>query len=200
MASTTLRSLLSALPTDPSWAPPETKDSTLGGIPYAPYSKGDKLGRMADWTAEGKDRERGGQRQQYGNRYRGKLEDVARLLLDVTLTHCRSTSIWCRTNQSFRFTGCRRRVDFLRCRQQPHSSSWKRIWWTWWFCSLPGPRRAWCCISWTWWTWYIPTCRWHSSRWTRRSTRVRQQTAGWTRRPRRTSFRLERLRQTTTQP
>jgi len=74
MASTTLRSLLSALPTDPSWAPPETKDSTLGGIPYAPYSKGDKLGRMADWTVEGKDRERGGQRQQYGNRYRGKIQ------------------------------------------------------------------------------------------------------------------------------
>jgi translation initiation factor 3 subunit D len=44
----------------------------LEGIPYAPYSKADKLGRMADWT-EGKDRERGG-RQQYGNRnYRGEF-------------------------------------------------------------------------------------------------------------------------------
>ena len=42
----------------------------LEGVPYAPYSKADKLGRMADWT-EGKDRERGG-RQQYGGRnYRG---------------------------------------------------------------------------------------------------------------------------------
>ncbi|OAG21805.1 eukaryotic translation initiation factor 3 subunit D [Alternaria alternata] len=38
----------------------------LDGVPFAPYSKADKLGRMADWT-EGKDRERGG-RQQYGNR------------------------------------------------------------------------------------------------------------------------------------
>jgi len=42
----------------------------LDGVPYAPYSKSDKLGRMADWT-EGKDRDRGG-RQQYGGRnYRG---------------------------------------------------------------------------------------------------------------------------------
>jgi translation initiation factor 3 subunit D len=47
----------------------------LEGVPYAPYSKADKLGRMADWT-EGKDRERGG-RQQYGNRnYRGTMTDA----------------------------------------------------------------------------------------------------------------------------
>jgi translation initiation factor 3 subunit D len=45
----------------------------LDGVPFAPYSKADKLGRMADWT-EGKDRERGG-RQQYGNRnYRGEFD------------------------------------------------------------------------------------------------------------------------------
>jgi len=70
-----LSSLLAALPTDPAWAPPETKDSTLNGVPYAPFSKGDKLGRMADWTAEGKDRERG-QRPQYGNRYRGRCGEL----------------------------------------------------------------------------------------------------------------------------
>lgn len=77
MAPMALSSLLAALPTDPAWAPPETKDSTLNGVPYAPFSKGDKLGRMADWTAEGKDRERGG-RPQYGNRYRGVFQESLR--------------------------------------------------------------------------------------------------------------------------
>ncbi|KHN98538.1 eukaryotic translation initiation factor 3 [Metarhizium album ARSEF 1941] len=42
--------------------------ATAGGRPYAPFSKGDKLGRMADWTAEGKDRDRG--RAQYNRNYR----------------------------------------------------------------------------------------------------------------------------------
>lgn len=41
----------------------------LEGVPYAPYSKADKLGRMADWT-EGKDRERGGRQQYSGRNYR----------------------------------------------------------------------------------------------------------------------------------
>lgn len=67
-----LRDLLAALPVDPSWGPPDTTEITLGGLPYAPYSKGDKLGRMADWTAEGKDREGRGGRQQYGRNYRGE--------------------------------------------------------------------------------------------------------------------------------
>ncbi|EKG17692.1 Eukaryotic translation initiation factor 3 subunit 7 [Macrophomina phaseolina MS6] len=39
----------------------------LEGVPYAPYSKADRLGRMADWT-EGKDRDGRGGRQQYGGR------------------------------------------------------------------------------------------------------------------------------------
>lgn len=64
------RDLLAALPTDPSWGPPTSTETTLDGVPYAPYSKGDKLGRMADWTTEGKDRDRPN-RQQYGNRFRG---------------------------------------------------------------------------------------------------------------------------------
>ena len=49
----------------------------LDGVPFAPYSKADKLGRMADWT-DGKDRDRGG-RQQYGNRnYRGRKFEALR--------------------------------------------------------------------------------------------------------------------------
>ena len=69
MATTTLHDLLAALPSDPSWGPPDSNEKTLNGVPYAPFSKGDKLGRMADWTSEGKDRERGG-RQNYNRSYR----------------------------------------------------------------------------------------------------------------------------------
>jgi translation initiation factor 3 subunit D len=62
--------LVSSLPDTKGWGPPVSTETSLNGVPYAPFSKGDKLGRMADWT-EGKDRERGG-RQQYGGRgYRG---------------------------------------------------------------------------------------------------------------------------------
>ncbi|ODA76616.1 hypothetical protein RJ55_07887 [Drechmeria coniospora] len=56
-------------PPGDGWGPEVTTETTLNGIPYAPFSKGDKLGRMADWTAEGKDRERGG-RMQYNRNYR----------------------------------------------------------------------------------------------------------------------------------
>lgn len=65
-----LLGLIKALPADGGWGPPVSSETMLGGVPYAPYSKSDKLGRMADWT-EGKDRDRGG-RQQYGGRnFRG---------------------------------------------------------------------------------------------------------------------------------
>lgn len=70
MAPASLLDLVSALPSGDSWGPPTTSETTLNGVPYAPFSKGDKLGRMADWTAEGRDRERGG-RQQYNRNYRG---------------------------------------------------------------------------------------------------------------------------------
>jgi len=70
MAPASLLDLVSALPSDDTWGPPTTTETTLKGVPYAPYSKGDKLGRMADWTSEGRDRERGG-RQQYNRNYRG---------------------------------------------------------------------------------------------------------------------------------
>jgi len=67
-----LLDLVSALPSGDSWGPSATTETTLNGVPYAPFSKGDKLGRMADWT-EGKGGDRGG-RQQYGNRgYRGNI-------------------------------------------------------------------------------------------------------------------------------
>jgi translation initiation factor 3 subunit D len=70
MAPVSLLDLVSALPSSDGWGPAVSTETTLDGVPYAPYSKADKLGRMADWT-EGKDRERGG-RQQYGGRnYRG---------------------------------------------------------------------------------------------------------------------------------
>ncbi|KAE9966771.1 hypothetical protein EG328_003693 [Venturia inaequalis] len=66
MAPVSLLDLVSALPSNDGWGPAASTETTLDGVPYAPYSKADKLGRMADWT-EGKDRERGG-RQQYGGR------------------------------------------------------------------------------------------------------------------------------------
>ncbi|KAF1999433.1 translation initiation factor eIF-3, subunit D [Amniculicola lignicola CBS 123094] len=66
MAPASLLDLVSALPTTDGWGPPVATETMLEGVPYAPFSKADKLGRMADWT-DGKDRDRGG-RQQYGGR------------------------------------------------------------------------------------------------------------------------------------
>ncbi|KAL2024190.1 hypothetical protein VTK56DRAFT_9346 [Thermocarpiscus australiensis] len=68
--TSSLVDLLNALP-DPgdTWGPPVTSETTLNGVPYAPYSKGDKLGRMADW-ADAKDRDGRGGRQQYNRNYR----------------------------------------------------------------------------------------------------------------------------------
>ncbi|KAI9894239.1 MAG: hypothetical protein M1814_004093 [Vezdaea aestivalis] len=64
-----LSSIISSLPTDDTWGPPTTTETLHNGVPYAPYSKSDKLGRMADWTTEGKEgRERG--RQGYNRNYR----------------------------------------------------------------------------------------------------------------------------------
>jgi translation initiation factor 3 subunit D len=69
MAPISIADIVSALPSEDEWGPPTPSETTLDGVPYAPFSKGDKLGRMADWTAEGKDRERGG-RQNYNRNYR----------------------------------------------------------------------------------------------------------------------------------
>jgi hypothetical protein len=70
MAPTSIADLVAALPSEESWGPASSADNMLNGVPYAPFSKGDKLGRMADWTAESKDRERQG-RQQYNRNFRG---------------------------------------------------------------------------------------------------------------------------------
>ena len=75
MAPLELNTLIAALPEHESgWGPPASVESALNEVPYAPYSKGDKLGRMADWTSEGgKDgRDQRGGRQGYNRNYRGK--------------------------------------------------------------------------------------------------------------------------------
>ncbi|RMZ85038.1 hypothetical protein DV738_g237, partial [Chaetothyriales sp. CBS 135597] len=69
MPGISLADTISQLSVDDEWGPPVTSATTLDGVPYAPFSKGDKLGRMADWTQEGKEgRDRGGR--QYGRNYR----------------------------------------------------------------------------------------------------------------------------------
>lgn len=69
-------------PAGDGWGPSVTSETTLNGVPYAPFSKGDKLGRMADWTAEGKDRDRGG-RAQYNRNFRGKLRYIIFFFLSL---------------------------------------------------------------------------------------------------------------------
>lgn len=69
MPHTSIADLVGALPADDTWGPATPTDNMLGGVPYAPFSKGDKLGRMADWTSDSKGGERGG-RQQYQRNYR----------------------------------------------------------------------------------------------------------------------------------
>lgn len=80
MAPTSIADLVAALPAEDSWGPATTADNMLGGVPYAPFSKGDKLGRMADWTAESKDRERQG-RPQYNRNFRGEFCDLETFFL-----------------------------------------------------------------------------------------------------------------------
>ncbi|KAJ6014246.1 hypothetical protein N7540_008837 [Penicillium herquei] len=69
MAPISIADLVAALPSEDSWGPSVSGDNMLNGVPYAPFSKGDKLGRMADWTAESKDRNNQG-RQQYNRNFR----------------------------------------------------------------------------------------------------------------------------------
>ncbi|KAI8953858.1 eukaryotic translation initiation factor 3 subunit D [Xylaria longipes] len=71
MDQKSLADLIAALPDGDGWGPATTAETTLNGVPYAPFSKGDKLGRMADWTADSKDgRDGRGGRQQYNRNYR----------------------------------------------------------------------------------------------------------------------------------
>lgn len=69
--SQSLADIIAALPDGDGWGPAVTTELTLNGVPYAPFSKGDKLGRMADWT-DGKDRDGRGGRQQYNRNFRGE--------------------------------------------------------------------------------------------------------------------------------
>lgn len=69
MPSTSLADLVATLPSEDTWGPSTSADNMLSGVPYAPFSKGDKLGRMADWTAETKERQN--QRPQYNRGFRG---------------------------------------------------------------------------------------------------------------------------------
>ncbi|KAK9355925.1 eukaryotic translation initiation factor 3 subunit D [Lipomyces doorenjongii] len=68
--------LPSLVPVSSPWGPPATEASTGGlsfeGAPYAPFSKGDKLGKLADWTQDpGRDgRDQRGGRQNYGRSHR----------------------------------------------------------------------------------------------------------------------------------
>lgn len=72
MAPVSIADIVASLPSEDSWGPPVTTETTLDGVPYAPFSKGDKLGRMADWASEGKDgRDGRGGRQAYNRIYRG---------------------------------------------------------------------------------------------------------------------------------
>jgi len=64
--------IIKGLPERNGWGPGVTTETTLNGIPYAPFSKGDKLGRMADFTADSKDRDGRGGRMQYNRYNRGK--------------------------------------------------------------------------------------------------------------------------------
>ncbi|KAL4885259.1 eukaryotic translation initiation factor 3 subunit D [Aspergillus karnatakaensis] len=69
MAPISIADIVAALPAEDTWGPATSADNMLEGVPYAPFSKGDKLGRMADWTADSKGGDRGG-RQQYNRNYR----------------------------------------------------------------------------------------------------------------------------------
>ncbi|KAJ5310825.1 uncharacterized protein N7443_003286 [Penicillium atrosanguineum] len=69
MAPISVADLVAALPAEDSWGPATGADNMLNGVPYAPFSKGDKLGRMADWTTESKNGDRQG-RQQYNRNFR----------------------------------------------------------------------------------------------------------------------------------
>lgn len=99
-------------PPGDGWGPSVTTDTTLNGVPYAPFSKGDKLGRMADWTAEGKDRERGG-RMQYNRSYRGAPLPSCRPRPRLLTGRCRPASLRRQPRRHLQRTPGRGRVDLF---------------------------------------------------------------------------------------
>ena len=81
MPGISLAETIGQLSVDEEWGPEVSSITTLDGVPYAPYSKGDRLGRMADWTQEGKEgRDR--QNRQYGQRFRGSKSET-----EITVTY-----------------------------------------------------------------------------------------------------------------
>jgi len=72
MPAKKLTELVDLCPSGDGWGCPVTTDTTLNGVPYAPFSKGDKLFRVADFTQDGKDRDGRGGRAQYNRQYRGR--------------------------------------------------------------------------------------------------------------------------------
>ncbi|KAJ2904731.1 eukaryotic translation initiation factor 3 subunit D [Zalerion maritima] len=69
--SESLADIIAGLPKSDTWGPTTTSETMLNGVPYQPFSKSDKLGRMADWTNDGKDgRDGRGGRMQYNRNYR----------------------------------------------------------------------------------------------------------------------------------
>lgn len=58
-----------------TWGPGDEwqLEGALKDVPFAPFSKGDKLGRAADWTSENKDGRDPRSRQGYNRNYRGPL-------------------------------------------------------------------------------------------------------------------------------
>ena len=61
------------LPVADGWGPGDDweLEGVLKDVPFAPFSKGDKLGRAADWTTESKDGKDSRSRTGYGRNYRG---------------------------------------------------------------------------------------------------------------------------------
>lgn len=124
--TSSIADLISALPDGDGWGPPVTTETTLDGVPYAPFSKGDKLGRMADWTSDGKDgRDGRGGRQQYNRNYRGALPPLiygqlvsTGMYLTDTLSTTRPTNIRCPECHHLRRTCPRARRGILLRRLQ----------------------------------------------------------------------------------
>lgn len=87
MPTSPFADIITKLSEDGRWGPPPVadNDASLNDVPYAPYSKGDKLGRMADWTNEnGKDgRDNRGGRGGYNRYNRGSALYVSCLLLII---------------------------------------------------------------------------------------------------------------------
>lgn len=84
MPSTSLADLVATLPSEDTWGPSTSADNMLSGVPYAPFSKGDKLGRMADWTAETKERQN--QRPQYNRGFRGMFSPFSSVFTNFLLS------------------------------------------------------------------------------------------------------------------